>query len=202
MAVSVHKAASLLALLTTLCDAVGAASPPPQAPILLDAMSSELDYGNNQLLFRKVKISQGTMSVAADQARATGLDFEDSHWVFQGNVKIIVEQGQLTSDEADVTFKKKLLVKALVNGKPAEFEQRIANSGRPVRGKAETIDYDVDQSIVRLSKNAWLSDGQNEIRGEMLKYNILDRKMVAESADQSSQRVHITITPPPPNPKP
>jgi ABC-type sugar transport system ATPase subunit len=33
---------------------------------------------------------------------------------------------------------------------------------------------------VRLSKNAWLSDGQDEIRGESLKYNVLEKKMIAE----------------------
>ncbi len=32
------------------------------------------------------------------------------------------------------------------------------------------------KGIVRLLKNAWLSDGQNEIRGESLKYNLLGTK--------------------------
>ncbi|MFI4891732.1 MAG: lipopolysaccharide transport periplasmic protein LptA [Steroidobacterales bacterium] len=194
----------MIATLAVLMAAPGAAFTPTQEPIQLDAQSSELDYGNNQLLFRKVKISQGAMSVAADQARATGLDFENSHWVFQGNVRIVMEQGQLSSDEADVTFEKKLLSKALITGKQAQFEQHTAVSGKPpVQGRADTIDYNVSKGIVRLSGGAWLSDGQNEIRGESLKYNVADRKMVADAAEQGTQRVHITITPPPPaNPKP
>jgi hypothetical protein len=52
--------------------------------------------------------------------------------------------------------------------------------------------------VVRLTKNAYLSDGQNEIRGESLKYNVRAQSVVAEAADQGSQRVHIIITPPPP----
>ncbi|MFI4891628.1 MAG: lipopolysaccharide transport periplasmic protein LptA [Steroidobacterales bacterium] len=202
MAASIHKALGLIATLSVLVAAPGAAFTPTQEPIQLDAQSSELDYGNNQLLFRKVKISQGAMSVAADQARATGLDFENSHWVFQGNVRIVMEQGQLSSDEADVTFEKKLLSKALITGKQAQFEQHNAASGKPVQGRADTIDYNISKGIVRLSGGAWLSDGQNEIRGESLKYNVAERKMIAESAEQNSQRVHITITPPPANPKP
>ena len=142
------------------------------------------------------------MSVTSDQARATGLDFENSHWVFQGNVKIVMDQGQMASDEADVTFVKKLLTTALVTGKPASFVQETAASGKPVQGHADSIDYNVGKGIVRLSGSAWLSDGQNEIRGESLKYNVLDRKMVAEAADQNSQRVRITITPPPASVKP
>ena len=53
---------------------------------------------------------------------------------------------------------------------------------------------------MRLLKNAWLSDGQNEIRGESLKYNLLAQSIVAEAAEQNSQRVHIIITPPPAKP--
>jgi lipopolysaccharide transport protein LptA len=141
------------------------------------------------------------MSVAADQAQATGLDFENSRWVFRGNVKITMDQGQLTSEEAEITFAKKLLSKAIVNGKQAAFEQRIAKTGKLAQGRADTIDYDVAKGVVRLSKNAWLSDGQNEIRGESLKYNVLAQNIVAEASEQGSQRVHIIITPPA-NPKP
>jgi lipopolysaccharide export system protein LptA len=202
MAYSVRNVLLGLAGLAVLSATHAAAVAPSRDPIHLDAQSFELDYGNNVVVYHKVKISQGAMSVASDQARATGLDFENSHWVFQGNVKIVMDQGEMTSDEADVTFVKKLLATALVTGKPASFMQNNAASGKPVKGHADTIDYNITKGVVRLSSNAWLSDGQNEIRGEMLKYNVLEKKMVAEAADQSSQRVHITITPPPANVKP
>ncbi len=118
-------------------------TPVEQQTILLDAQSIEMDFKNNNLLYRKVRISQGNMAVTADQAQTTGLDFDDSHWVFRGNVKITMDQGQLTSDEAEITFAKKLLSKAVVNGKPAAFEQRIEKTGKMAQGRAETIDYDV-----------------------------------------------------------
>jgi lipopolysaccharide transport protein LptA len=172
-----------------------------QQSISLDAQSSELDYKNNNLEFHKVRIAQGGMSVAADQAQATGLDFENARWVFRGNVKITMDQGQLTADDAEVIFAKKLLAKAIVNGKPASFEQPIAKTGKLAQGHADTIDYDVAKGVVHLSKSAWLSDGQNEIRGESLKYNVLAQNIIAESSEQGSQRVHIIITPPA-NPKP
>ena len=199
MAASTLKALALFALALPATQALAAHV--EQQAISLDAQSSELDYKNNNLIFRKVRITQGDMSVAADQAQATGLDFENSHWVFRGNVKITMEQGQLTSDEAEITFAKKLLSKAIVNGKPAAFEQQIAKTGKLAQGHADSIDYDVAKGVVHFSKNAWLSDGQNEIRGESLKYNVLAQNIVAESAEQGSQRVHIIITPPA-NPKP
>ena len=199
MAISILKAVFVCAL--ALPAARVLAAHVEQQSILLDAQSSELDYKNNVVVFRKVRIAQRDISVTADLAQATGLDFDNSHWVFHGAVKITMDQGQLTSDEADVTFAKKLLSKAVVNGKPAAFEQRIAKTGKMAQGRADTIDYDVKKGVVHLSKNAWLSDGQNEIRGESLKYNVLAQNIVAESSEQGSQRVHIIITPPV-NPKP
>ena len=202
MAVSTLKAAcglnvvALLALALSTWHARAAAHVEQQA-ISLDAQSSELDYKNNNLVFRKVRIAQGNMSVAADQAQATGLDFDNSRWVFRGNVKITMDQGQLASDEAEITFAKKTLSKAIVNGKPAAFEQRIAKTGKLAQGRADTIDYDVTKGVVHFSRNAWLSDGQNEIRGESLKYNVRAQNIVAEGSEQGSQRVHIIITPPP-----
>jgi lipopolysaccharide transport protein LptA len=177
-----------------------------QQPISLDAQSFELDYKNSTMVYHKVRIAQGNMSVTADQAQTVstggaGLNFDDSRWMFRGAVKIAIDQGQLTSDDAQVTFEKKQVANAVANGKPAAFEQRIAKTGKLARGHADSIDYDVKQGVVRLSKNAWLSDGDKEISGESLKYNVVSQNIVAESAEQGSQRVHIVITPPA-NPKP
>jgi lipopolysaccharide transport protein LptA len=199
MAASTLKALALYVLTLSISQAIPQHA--GEQSISLDAQSSELDYKNNNLVFHKVRIAQGNMSVAADQAQATGLDFDNSRWVFRGNVKITMEQGLLTSDEAEVNFVKKLLSKAVVNGKPAAFEQRIEKTGKLARGHADTIDYDVTKGVVHLSKNAWLSDGQNEMRGESLKYNVLAQTISAEGPEQGSQRVHIIITPPA-NPKP
>jgi len=178
-----------------------AQTPVPAEAIVLDAQSADADLANNNVLFRKVRITQGDMSIAADQGQGTQqksrLDFENSLWIFRGNVKIAMSQGQLTSDDAQINFARQQLSKAVVNGRPAAFEQRVAKSGKVAQGRADTIDYDAGKGIVRLSKNAWLSDGQTEIRGESLKYNVLAQSIVAEASEQGSQRVHIVIAPPP-----
>ncbi len=203
MAVSNLNTLALIAVLLLASRMSVAAKPVPPA-ISLDAQSSELDLRNNNVVFRKVHIAQGAMTVSADVGQATkqaaGLDFDNSLWVFRGNVKITMNDGQLTSDDAEINFARKSLAKAVVNGKPAAFEQRVAKTGKVAQGRADTIDYNAGQGVVRLSKNAWLSDGQTEIRGESLKYNVLAQSIVAEASEQGSQRVHIIITPPPPKP--
>jgi lipopolysaccharide transport protein LptA len=209
MAASTLKVLAVFALLAPSVQASAAADRETQQPILLDAQSTEVDLRTNNAIFHKVRISQGSMSVTADQGQATkhttGLDFDNSLWVFRGNVKITMDQGQLTSDDAQITFTNKVLTKAVADGKPAEFEQHIAKTGKVAHGHADIIDYDVAKGQIHLSKNAYLTNGDNEIRGESLKYNILAQNVVAEEAEQGSQRVHIIITPPPkssPPPKP
>jgi lipopolysaccharide export system protein LptA len=196
MAISILKAFAACAL--ALAAGIAIAAKTEQQDISVDAQSFELDYKNNNMIYHKVHIAQGSISISADQAQTTGtnLNFDSGRMVFRGNVKITMDRGLLLADEAQITFAKKLLSTAVANGKPASFEQPIAKTGKLARGHAETIDYDVAKGVVHLSKNAWLSDGQNEIRGESLKYNVLAQNIVAESADQGSQRVHIIITPP------
>jgi lipopolysaccharide export system protein LptA len=205
MADSNLKSPAVLAAILLLAPCHAGAAPPRSAePIALDAQSSELDLKNNNVFFRKVRIAQGAMSVTADQGQASrdalGPKLDDSLWIFRGNVKITMEQGQLTADDAQVSFIKKLLSKAVANGKPAQFQERIEKTGKTALGHADTIDYDASKGIVRLTKNAWLSDGQNEVRGESLKYNMVAQTIVADAAEQNSQRVHIIITPPPSKP--
>ena len=157
MAASNLKVFALLALTLQAGQSTAAAAPAKQQEIItLDAQSSELDLRTNNVLFRKVRIAQGNMSVSADQGQAagqaSGLNFDNSLWVFRGNVKITMDQGQLTADDAQINFIKKLLAKAVANGKPAEFEQRIAKTGKIAQGRADTIDYDAAKGMVRLLK--------------------------------------------------
>jgi lipopolysaccharide transport protein LptA len=193
-----------LALCALLAGApVLAATRQPQA-IVLDAQSADADLSSNNVLFRKVRITQGDMSIAADQGQGTQqktrLDFNNSVWLFRGNVKIAMNGGLLTSDDAEISFAKQQLAKAVVNGKPAEFEQKVAKTGKVAEGRADTIDYDAASGMVRLLKNAWLSDGQTDMRGELLKYDVVNQVIRAEASEQNSQRVHIVITPPPAKP--
>jgi lipopolysaccharide transport protein LptA len=199
----------LCALLTLAAPAIAASvlKHDTRAPILLDAQSTSIDLKTNSAVFSKIKITQGTMSITADegkasQQRSADLYFENNVWFFKGNVKITLETGQLTSDDAQITFVNSLLTKAVVNGKPAAFQETIAKTGKLAKGNADTIDYDSSKHLVRFLKDAYLSNGDNDIRGQALKYDVLAQKVIADEAEQNSTRVHITITPPPPKAQP
>jgi len=170
----------------------------PQAQtgdITLDAASSEVDYRANALLFRDIIITQGKVRVAAQRARSTGLDFNDSTWTLSGAVRIDVDGGTLTSDEAAVTFENNRITSASIRGRPAEFSQQLRNDGR-ARGRAGNILYDMASSTVTLREDAWLSDdGRSEIRGDQLVYNVREQRVQAGKPAGSEERVRIIIRP-------
>ena len=208
MAVSLPaKLLALVALLAPLAQAYAAPARERQADILLEAQSTTIDLKTNTAVFSKIRISRGAMSITADQGQANeqrskDLYFENNVWNFRGNVKIVVEQGQLFSDDAQITFVNNALSKAIANGKPASFEQTVTKIGKPAKGHAETIDYDANKHLVRFLKDAYLTNGDHEMTGQALKYDVLGQKVIAEEAEQNSQRVRIVITPPPPKTAP
>jgi lipopolysaccharide transport protein LptA len=193
-------------------------APSRELPITVDAASSEVDYKTNTVVFRDVVITQGTTRVQADHAHASGLNFANSRWTFDGNVRMeMAPRGNLRADQAVVEFKDNHIARATITGKPAEFEQLRTDSQQMAHGHANEILYDVTEGTVRLSDDAWLTDGQNEISGPLLVYNIREQRVQAATEPGTGQRVHITIAPqsvpgtkskseppakPPPNPPP
>jgi lipopolysaccharide export system protein LptA len=200
MAVSILDSAGRRAALFLGCTLLAGAPPwaatthNAQAPINLEAASTDFDYRNNTLLFRRVRISQGTVQVEAQEASATGLEFENSQWTFKGQVRITVPDGKLASDLATVTFRNNEISRALVQGGPATFEQRLED-GRLAQGRARSIEYDVRAATVRLLGDAWLSDSRNEIRGDTLVYDIGRQRVAANPDETDPGGVRITINP-------
>ncbi len=194
---SAHRRALLaLAALQLVAPApVPAATHDARAPIDLEAASSDFDYKNNTLLFKRVRISQGPLQVEAMEASATGLNFENSQWTFKGQVRITVPDGKLAANDAAVTFRDNEITRAVIRGTPATFEQRLSDSRQLAQGRANTIEYDVQASTVRLVGAAWLTDGQNEIRGNTLVYDIGQQRVAANPDETDPGGVRITILP-------
>jgi lipopolysaccharide transport protein LptA len=196
-------AISLLATALTCVPALAATTtvvPPPKdiktGAIQLDAASTEVDYRNNNIVFRDVIISQGDLRVEAQRAEANSLNFENGRWTFTGNVRINLQsRGNLQSDRAIVEFKDNLIARAVITGTPAVFQQQNISKNITARGRASAIAYEVGAGTVRLSDNAWLTDGRNEISGPVLIYNIKEERVQAASQAGASDRVRITILP-------
>jgi lipopolysaccharide transport protein LptA len=175
---------------------------PGKEPILWESTSASMDYNKTQHIHLRgdVKISQGEISVAADEAEATSTsqDSKNSHWVFTGKVHVRSEsQGDLHSDHATLEITNGQLASALVTGSPAQFEQTRSTTGRLVKGHANSINYDVASAVVKLTDDAWLTDDHNEndIKACEITYNVRDRQIQGQSDRCPGNRVHMTVLP-------
>jgi len=170
-------------------------SEPPT--ISYDASFMDTDFKTQVMHLRDVTITYGKMTVKADRALATARDFKNSRWTFAGNVRINADpRGNLRSDEAVVEFEDNQLKRATATGAPAEFDQKRTDSDAIARGHANQIVYEVAAGTVRLSNDAWITDGRNDdIRGPVIVYNLREEHVEATTSPGTESRVHVTIAP-------
>ena len=127
-------------------------------PISLDADSSYYDGKSTMVMFRGLRLTQGSIGIEADEGRASKLDFEESVWQLTGNVVIDVENGHIECDSADLTFSDYNLVLATIKGSPASFEMQRPNSPDPTRAEAGRLEYDLGKGIIEFSDEATITE--------------------------------------------
>jgi lipopolysaccharide export system protein LptA len=167
--------------------------------IELEGDNLDGDLRKNFTELKNVVITGCDARIEAKLARFSKLDFEDSRWTFEGDVRIRMEaqQGSLSSDQAVVNFRDNQIQRVVITGKPAEFEQRRTDSGAMARGRAGQIVYELGAGTINLSDDAWLSDGNTEIQSPTLVYDVRKQQVQASSVrgGRGSERVRLTINP-------
>ena len=166
-------------------------------PISLDADSTEYDGANSMLIFKGLRLTQGSIGIVADEGRATKLDFNDSVWRFEGHVAIDVDNGHIECDSADLKFQDNQLKLATITGSPATFEIQRPGSDEKTYAEAHKLKYNLDSDIVEFSGDAILREGGNQVASSFLAYNIAERRFNAQSSGDGDDKVRITYTPKP-----
>lgn len=164
-------------------------------PISLDAEETSYDGKNSMLMFRGLRLSQGSIGVEADEGRASSLDFADSVWKFSGDVVIDMEGGHIECETAQLHFSDHQLQHATITGSPATFELQRQNSDTVTYAEAGRLEYDFAAGVIEFSEQATISEGGNEISSNYLVYNIEEQRINARSAGKGEPRVKITYTP-------
>jgi len=183
--------AGLLAL-AVLPWAASGQEPDLQLPISVDADAFDYDGKTSMLMYSGLKLTQGSIAVQADTARASSLDFEDSVWHFSGNVVIDGPQGHVECDSADVRFRDHQLQSARITGSPATFELRRPDSRADTRAQAQNLVYDFAEGVVEFSGNAVITEGGNRISSDYLVYNIAEQRIKAQSEGDGKVRIKYT----------
>ncbi|MDH4072667.1 MAG: hypothetical protein OEV41_06125 [Gammaproteobacteria bacterium] len=164
-------------------------------PVSLDADSTAYDGKSSMVMFRGLRLTQGSLGIAADEGFASKMDFEDSTWHFEGNVVIDVENGRIESNVADMAFQGYRLRTATIVGNPAKFQMQRPDSEDPTYAEAERLVYNFDAGIVEFSGDAKITEGGNQISSSYLVYNIREQRINASSGGEGDPKVRITYTP-------
>jgi lipopolysaccharide transport protein LptA len=194
-----------VAIALTIAAGLNVAFTRPAAAASLAKCTSQIEVegdnldGNLRKNFTELKnvtISGCDARIEARLARFTKLDFEDSRWTFEGDVRIRMDspQGSLNSDQAVVSFRNNQIDKVDITGKPARFQQKRSDTDATAYGRAGQIVYELRAGTVNLTGDAWVCDGSKEMRSAKLGYD-LNKQTANASSGANGQRVKLTIDP-------
>ena len=167
-------------------------------PITIDAESTDYLGEESILTFNKLNLSQGNISITADSGQANKLDFENSVWQFNGNVKIILSDGEINAESTYLEFKGHQIKIATIRGVP-EDQARLTLQRQDklslTTATADRIDYDFDAGMIDFSGRVSIVEDGNQISSSYLVYNINKQTIQAQSKSQNDPKVKITFTP-------
>jgi lipopolysaccharide export system protein LptA len=164
-------------------------------PWTIDSETMSFDGKTSTIIYTGLQFSQGQISIEADEGRATTREQENSTWQFSGNVVIDLNNGHIECESAELQFAGSVLNTATVTGKPATFELTRTDADDVTYAEAGNLKYDVVRGIIEFSEQAKITESGNEISSNFLVYNILERRINADSSGVGDDRVRITYTP-------
>ncbi|KAE9537173.1 lipopolysaccharide transport periplasmic protein LptA [Ursidibacter arcticus] len=129
-----------------------------------------------------INIDSGSQSLDMDN---NVVIFTDNVLITQGSIKITANKVKITRQEG-----KKETIDA--NGSPVTFQQTLDN-GKPVNGKASSVNYDLGSEFLTLIGNAELKQLDSFIKAERITYDVKKQQLKATSGGKS--RVKTVLIP-------
>ena len=129
------------------------------------------------------------LAVTGDTDQPIHIDSDQQSLDMQGNVatftgNVIVTQGtiKINADKVVVTRPGGQQGKEVIDGfgNPATFYQ-LQDNGKPVKGHASQMHYELEKDFVILTGNAYLEQLDSNIKGDKITYLVKEQKMQAFS---------------------
>ncbi|GAB2878594.1 lipopolysaccharide transport periplasmic protein LptA [Microbulbifer echini] len=113
------------------------------------------------------------------------------------NKNVVITQGSLKiqADRVEVYFTpEKEISRVVAIGKPAHFQQKILQTERPVKAKAQKIVYRVSSEELQLTGKAHVDREGNTLAAEKIDYDLTTEQMSAQG-QTGKGRVEMTWKP-------
>ncbi|MFB6434963.1 MAG: lipopolysaccharide ABC transporter substrate-binding protein LptA [Candidatus Malihini olakiniferum] len=138
-------------------------------------------------------IGETSQAIYIDSAQQS-LDMQGNTVTFFGNV--VVQQGtiKVKAEKVVVTRPKGSQGQELIEafGNPVTFCQRQDN-GKPVKGRAQKVRYELAQDKVTLTGNAYLEQMDSNVKGYRITYLVKQQQM--EASSNKGGRVTTVLVP-------
>ncbi len=182
----------VLALTASRALAAQGATSDCREPVVLDSGPFVLDHKTNLINVQNPKITQCKTVITADEATATGLDFDTrSEWRFKGHVRVVVDTAELTADTAVFTFADKKLARGQLLGSATFVDKQTTD-----KGSANKLVYDDKAKTLLLSDNAQVHKAQYDIQGGCDLIYDLNEKRVTSGSAACGERYRFIAAPP------
>jgi lipopolysaccharide transport protein LptA len=161
------------------------------------ADSLVLDGPTNMMRAQQPRITQGNLRIAADDALATGFEFDEAgEFRLTGNVRVDVDMASMKANSAVFMYANGQLSRGELEGTPVSFSAVDAATQRKVTGYAGKMSYDNVARTLRMSGSASVQMETREVVGCDLIYDLRAERVTSGSADCADQfRVRIRRDP-------
>lgn len=114
---------------------------------------------------------------------------------YLGNV--VINQGSLRieAEKVVVTSRGSHVERIVATGAPAQFQQQQEPEQQPMRARAQTIDYHLDNALIVLTEQAAVWQEGSEVLGQRIEYQIESQTVRADGGGEGGDRVRMVLQP-------
>jgi lipopolysaccharide transport protein LptA len=142
-----------------------------------------LDRQTNMMRAQGPVITQGDLRIVADDALATGTEFDEAgEFRLTGNVRIEVGSAVMEADSAVFTFAGGQLRHGELEGGPVSFTDIDQAQQRSITGRAGKMSYDYVARTLRMTGDASVQLDNREILGCDLIYDFAAERVTSGSS--------------------
>jgi lipopolysaccharide export system protein LptA len=133
------------------------------------------------------------------QIEADSVHMDDARKTAQYEGHVILTQGTMSmlADRVDVNQDAQGMTSGVATGKPVHFKQKMEGRNEFMEAEASRVEYDSKAEVVKLIGSAHLKQGDDELRGATITYDMRTERYQAQGSNDGSGtgRVHAVIRP-------
>lgn len=152
---------------------------------------------NKLLLLTCLLLPVAVLAADAIELEADRVEIDEKKGVgrYTGNVHMVQGPLSIRSETMTVYRQGKQLQKIIFTGNPVEFTQQPGEDRKGIRGHAGTIEYSSGEKMLVLQGSAEVWQEKDHFSGNIIRYDIDNKQILASKGESESGRVRVTITP-------